>query len=108
MTIEITVTVLISVISVSAAIYFGIKSNRRADRQDVDEQKKVAAADASSNTAILIKLEAIGVGVTEIKGDIKSMKLDVKDITERLIVVEQSTKSAHKRLDEHLGGERRE
>lgn len=106
MTIEI--TILISVVSVSAAIFFGIKSLKRANKQDTEQQKKDAVADAANNTAILVKLETIGSGVTEIKSDIKSMKLDVKDLTERLIVVEQSTKSAHKRLDEHLGGERRE
>lgn len=67
MTIEI--TILISVVSVSAAIFFGIKSNHRADRQDIEQQKKEAAADAANNTAVLVKLETIGVGVTEIKSE---------------------------------------
>lgn len=106
MTIEI--TVLISVISVSAAIYFGLKSSHRADKQDIERQKKEAAADAANNTAVLVKLETIGVGVTEIKSELQSMKSDVKELSERVVVVEQSTKSAHKRLDEHLEGERRE
>lgn len=106
MTIEI--TILISVVSVSAAIFFGIKSNHRADRQDIEQQKKEAAADAANNTAVLVKLETIGVGVTEIKNEMQSMKTDVRELSERIVVVEQSTKSAHKRLDEHLGGERRE
>lgn len=41
MTIE--VTILISVVSVPAAIFFGIKSSHRADKQDIDQQKKEAA-----------------------------------------------------------------
>lgn len=106
MTIEL--TILISVVSVSAAIFFGIKSSNRAERQDVEQQKKEAATEAANNTAVLVKLETIGVGVTEIKNEIKSMKSDVKELSERLVVVEQSTKSAHKRLDEHIGTERKE
>lgn len=106
MTIEI--TILISVVSVSAAIFFGIKSSHRADKQDIDQQKKEAATEAANNTAVLVKLETISVGVTEIKGELKSMKSDVQGITERLVVVEQSAKSAHKRLDEHILADRKE
>lgn len=104
---NIELTILISIISVSAAIFFGIKSYRRAERQVFEQQKEEAAADAANNTAILVKLETINVGVTEIKGEIQSMKSDVKELSERLVVVEQSTKSAHNRLDEHIEVDRR-
>lgn len=106
MTIE--VTILISVVSVSAAIFFGLKSAHRADKQDIEQQKKEAAAEAANNTAVLVKLETIGVGVTEIKSEIQSMKTDVRELSERLVVVEQSTKSAHKRLNEHIDSDRKE
>ena len=103
---SIEITILISVLSVSAAIFFGVKSSRRADKQDTELQKKDAAAEAANNTAILVKLETIGTGVTEIKSELKAMKNDVREITERLVVVEQSTKSAHKRLDDAGVGQR--
>lgn len=94
MTIElpIAITVSVSIISVVFAIYFGIKSSKRADTSDV-EKKAVETA------TINVKLDQIGSDVRDIKYDITAVKKDVQGLTERMIIVEQSTKSAHKRLD---------
>ena len=35
----------------------------------------------------------------EIKSDMRNMRNDIQDLRDRLIIVEQSTKSAHHRLD---------
>ena len=48
---------------------------------------------------LIVKLENIGNGVNEIKSDMRNMRNDIQDLRDRLIIVEQSTKSAHHRLD---------
>ena len=48
-----------------------------------------------------MKLDQIGADVRDIKYDITAVKKDVQGLKERMIMVEQSTKSAHKRLDDY-------
>ncbi len=55
--------------------------------------------DAGQQTEIIIKLETINENVKEIKTDIKDVKNDIEKMKERLVIVEQSCKSAHKRID---------
>lgn len=90
MTIEL--ATLISVISVCCAVFSAVKSNRRADTSQIERK---AAETAVINT----KLDQIGADVRDIKYDVSAVKKDVVDLTERMVVVEQSTKSAHHRLD---------
>ena len=90
MTIE--VSVLISGIGCAFAIYFGLKNNRRADVKEIKEQ-------ASMDTLINYKLDNIGSDVKAIKTDNTETKDKVEKLDRRVVVVEQSTKSAHKRLD---------
>ena len=96
MTIEI--TILVSIISVAFAIYFGIKSNRRNDVKDIEER-------AANNAKVNMKLDTISQNVTDIKNDISVTKFEVKNLTERVVAVEQSTKSAHHRLDDFISKE---
>lgn len=86
------VTLLISLVSVSGALFFGLRSIKRADR--CDSQKEAAAM-----TTVIVKLENIGAGVAEIKGELRSMREDVQQVRERLVKVEESARQAHKRLD---------
>ena len=99
MTIEL--ALLISIISVSSAVYFGIKKNKRADISEVEEK-------AVETATINVKLDGIAGDVRDIKYDMTAVKRDVQGLTERMIVVEQSTKSAHKRIDGLTGKEERE
>jgi len=55
--------------------------------------------DAGQMTEIMVKLNVIDENVKEVKSDIKDNRADVDRIKERLIIVEESTKSAHKRID---------
>ena len=50
-------------------------------------------------TEIAIKLENISNNTLEIKNEIKTVKQDIEKLRERVIIVEQSAKSAHKRID---------
>lgn len=90
MTIE--VAVLISVLSVGFGIYQGISNIRRSEKSDTK-------ADASQLTTVIVKLENIGTGITEIKSEMSNVKNEQKESRERIIKVEESAKQAHKRLD---------
>ena len=90
MTIE--VALLISGISVAFSVFAGISNLRR--NQKLDDKK-----DATEMTTVIVKLENISTGITEIKSEISNLKNDIKESRERLIKVEESAKQAHKRLD---------
>lgn len=93
---EIPVALLISVITMAFGIYSGINAVRRGNRAD-------SRKESSEMTMVIVKLEGISEGISEIKTDLSHVKGDIKEITERLIVAEQSVKLAHSRLDEmHL------
>lgn len=66
-----------------------------------------AKTDAGEITTVIVKLEAVSENVKEIKADMKDARVDMKDVRsdinvmkERLAAVEQSAKSAHKRIDD--------
>lgn len=69
-----------------------MKRNRTADDKN----------DATQLTTVIVKLENIGAGISDIKSDMRNVKDEVKDMRDRLIKVEESTKSAHYRIDEWL------
>lgn len=92
------ITIIISAISVSFAIYMGLRNNRKADDKDIAD--KVAR-----DTKINCKLDEISNDVKDIKFDISATKNKVEDIDKRLVVVEQSVKSAHHRIDRIEGKE---
>lgn len=60
--------------------------------------------DAGQMMEIIVKLETINENVKEVKTDMKDAKADMEKVKERLVIVEQSTRSAHKRID-NLHGE---
>lgn len=91
MTIE--VALVISIISVTAAVFFGLKNNKRADTSEAEKK-------AADSATINVKLDTIAGDVRDIKYDMSAVKKDVQGLSERMVVVEQSTKSAHHRIDE--------
>jgi len=91
MTIE--VALLISGVSVAFGIFAGISNLRR--NQKLDDKR-----DATEMTTVIVKLENISNGITEIKSEINNVKKDIKEDRERIIRVEESVKQAHKRIDE--------
>jgi len=90
MTIE--VALLISGVSLAFGIYQGVSNMKRNQSSDVRKS-------ASEMTTVIVKLENIGTGITEIKNEMTNVKNDIKESRERLIKVEESAKQAHKRLD---------
>lgn len=98
MTIE--VTILISIVSVAFAIYFGLKSNRRSDIKEIEER-------VARDTKLNIKLDDISSDVKDIKYEISETKRKVSELDIRVVKAEQSVKSAHHRLDNLEGKETR-
>lgn len=95
------IAVLISIVSVCFAIYSGLRGNKRADTHDAEIK-------AAEQATINIKLDQIGGDVRDIKYDMTDIKKEVQSLTERMVAVEKSTSSAHKRLDFMEGKEREE
>lgn len=84
MTIEI--TILISIISVSAAVFFGLKSMKRADVNDIEERAK-------DNAKITVKLD----NLLEL---VSRMQADMKELLNRLSDDEKATEKLAIRVDE--------
>lgn len=80
-----------------ASLAFGIFSGFLGLRKN---SRREAGKQASEMTMVIVKLEDISAGVSEIKGDLSHVKGDIKELTERLIVAEQQIKLAHHRLNE--------
>ena len=90
MTVE--VALVISGLSVAFGIWSGVSNVKRNEKNDTK-------ADASQLTTVIVKLESIGNGITEIKSEMNNVKNEQKESRERIIKVEESAKQAHKRLD---------
>lgn len=84
-----------SLIFAAIALWRNLKADNKSDGAQISE--------------ILVKIEIMQSDLKEIKADVKSeikaVRADLENLKERLIAVEQSSKSAHKRLDEIHGGE---
>lgn len=94
MTVEL--SLLLSGISVAFAIFFGVSSKNRNDRKDTEQETEGRAA---THTLLMTKLENIADDVKDIKRDYRETNAEVQNLRERVVAVEQSLKSYHKRLD---------
>lgn len=65
---------------------------------DTDNERET-----SNMTTVIVKLENIRVGISELKSDLKRTAEDLKGIDRRLTVVEESVKQAHNRINEIKG-----
>lgn len=89
---SIEISMLISVISVSFAIYFGLSNKKRVDCKDIEKQ-------VSEQAGICFKLEVISDGIKDIKTDINAIRTELKDHDKRIIKLEESDKSQWLQLD---------
>lgn len=74
----------------------GIYNMKRSNSADAKE-------DSSQLTTVIVKLENISTGITEIKAELNSVKQDMKEDHDSLIKVDASVKSCWKRV-EYLEG----
>lgn len=59
--------------------------------------------ETSNMTTVIVKLENIRGSISDLKLDLKRTAEDLQSIDRRLTVVEESTKQAHKRINEIKG-----
>jgi hypothetical protein len=93
MSVETAILTVISLCSLLFAVYSGGISIKRGYKKDVSRE-------TSELTTVIVKLEDISAGISEIKTDLSNVKGDIKEITERLIIAEESVKLAHRQIDE--------
>lgn len=82
----------ITVICTIVGAIIGYMSYQKKNQKDIE-------TDASQKTVVATKLDYISKGVDDIRLDIKAQDTKISNVIERLIKVEESTKSAHHRLD---------
>lgn len=85
---------ILTIISVVAAVYFAFKNNNRAN--DTELSKKTR-----EDAIVSQKLDSISDDTKEIRKEITDVKVKMNDLSERVVIVEQSAKSAHHRLDRY-------
>lgn len=90
---SIELSLLITIISVSCAVFFGAKSARRNNEADIKKE-------ATSMAIVVTKLENIETGITDIKGEINSIKNNVQRDHDRLIAVTELVDSVNTRVVE--------
>lgn len=93
--------IVISLVSLVLSTAFSSRNNKRQDTSEIERK-------ATETATINVKLNEICSDVKDIKYDITAMKKDMQGLTERIVVVEQSTKQAHKRLDQLLVQQKKE
>lgn len=98
---HIDIPIIISLFSLTVAIIMCIinATNLKRSRSHDDKQA------TTELTTLLVKLENINNGVNEIKSDMRNMNTELQSLRDRMIIVEQSSKSAHHRLDTLEGKE---
>lgn len=92
------ITIVIAALSLSLSTYVALRNNRKSDDKDIAD--KVAR-----DTRIDLKLEEISNYVKEIRDDNSELKRQFSDMNRQLVIVEQSVKSAHHRIDRMEGKE---
>ena len=93
------ITILLSVVSVSFAVFFGLKSNKRADSNEIAER-------VARDTKLDMRLAEIGNDVKEVKETVRTIQNDVKDHEGRITKLEASYTRLHERLDNFPYNER--
>jgi len=90
MTVE--VALVISFVSLCISAYLGFKGSKRTDTKDIEERAK-------ENAMINFKLDNIEQATKDIRSDISTLRNEMMAHNDRIIKVEESTRSAHKRID---------
>lgn len=86
------ISVIISVLSLLVAAIVGFTNIKR--NNNTDNRQTTAEM-----TTVIVKLETLNNNISEMKTDVRNTRIDLQEIRDRLIVCEQSTKSAHHRID---------
>ena len=88
----------LSLIIAFAGLYFNGKNNKRTDVKEIE-------AKAIEQAKINAKLDNLTSIQVEVRGQVSDLVRTQTDVCQRLVTVEQSTKSAHHRIDELMKDE---
>ncbi len=99
-TLSIELSQILTIVSVCAAVYFAAKSDGRADKDDASKK-------AQTEAVLSQKLDSISEDTREIRKEITDVNTKVSNLSERVVIVEQSAKSAHHRIDRYEDDEPR-
>lgn len=80
---------IISLLIAAAALWRNLKGDSKADQ--------------AAMTTVIVKLETINDNIKEVRSEMRDVKTDLEEMRERMVKVEQSAKSAHKRIDAITG-----
>ena len=83
---------ILTIVSVGCAFYFGIRTATRNKEQD-DKH------DADTLARIDVSVNVVRDSITEIKTDLKGVIAENRDLRDKLVAINESCKSAHKRID---------
>lgn len=97
-----------TIIATCVGVYSVVSYVSKDKKEEIKEDKQDATVEVACNTRLEVKLDYVSKGIDDIKLDHKDMGRQLISINDRLIVVEESTKSAHKRLDKLEGGNQNE
>lgn len=92
-------SVIISLLSLAGMIVFGVLTAAHNNSGDVRQQIEEAKKEAAANAKIELSLDSIKADTGEIRSEQRTMRMDINDYGKRLVIVEQSAKSAHHRID---------
>lgn len=84
----ISIALVCTILGVSVS-FLGFQRNRKIDTKH----------ETRESTTVAVKLDYISKGVDDIRLDIKAQDKKIGDLVERVVKVEESTKSAHHRID---------
>lgn len=87
---QIELSTLISVVSVGAAVVFGYIAMKRNNTKDIEETVEERA---TLLTRVMTKLDTITDSLNEIKRDNKDIRADINSLKERVLILEQESKS---------------
>lgn len=93
--------------SVELSIIFGVIGALGVVFTLIINFKKSVKTEGESDASIKVDIKYITRGVDDIRDEQRTQSKSINDFNARLIVVEQSTKQAHKRIDEINGKKER-
>ena len=91
--------ILIGIVGVIVGLSINYSNYRKVQDKNIKSETK---EEASESSEIKTSLAYISKGVDDIRIDIKANERRVSELSERVTRVEESTKSAHHRLNEYI------
>lgn len=91
-----TIETVLSIVAVLISAFSVISSTMRNGKKDTEGE---AEDRTSTHTMLITKLENISDDLKDIKRDYRDTCIEVQNLRERVVAVEASLKSYHKRLD---------